>query len=78
MRIATFAFQVGMKIEKSPSAYVWNHRMRLKHRAMLPFISEDRYDHKQLFKHSQGVPVSSRKFFHDSQSQASRSLKSIF
>ena len=68
MGVATFTFQVGMKIEKSPSAHVWNHRVRLKHRAMLPFVSEDRYDHKQACKHTQWVPVSSREVFHDSPS----------
>ena len=43
----------GMKTEKSPSADVWNHKIGLKRRAMLPFASDDRYDHKEACKHTQ-------------------------
>ena len=51
MRLATFAFEMGMKTEKSPSAYVWNHKIRLKHRTMLPFVFADRYDLKKACKY---------------------------
>ena len=50
--ILKIAFEVGMKSKKSPSAYVLNLRIRLKHHTMLWFNSADSYDVKEDFKHT--------------------------
>ena len=49
---AKIAFEVGMKSEKSPSAYVLNVTIRLKHRAMFWFNYADSYDVKEDSKHT--------------------------
>ena len=66
-----------MKTEKSPSAHLWNHKIGLNCRAMLPFASDDRYDHKEACKHTQWVLVSSKKFFRATQSQASAFIPTL-
>ena len=45
---------------------------------MLPFAFADRYDPKKDCEHTCWVLVTTRKFFHDTQSQGSCSLKSFF
>ena len=67
-----------MKYEKSPSAYVYDHRLRLKCRATSPFVFAVRYDHIEAYKHTCEVVVTSRKFFRATQSQPSQSLKHNF
>ena len=52
-----------MKSKKWPWAYVFCHRMRLKHRTTLPLISSDRYDLKEACKHICEVPMTNRKVF---------------
>ena len=74
----TFAFERGMKTEKSPSPYVWDYKIWLKHHWMLSFNFRDRYDPKEAYKHTCWVLEAVRKFFHATQSQVSCSLKSSF
>ena len=56
--------------KKSPSAHVCSHIMQLGRRTMLPFALGDRYDPQQLYKHTQWVLVTYRKFFRGLQSQS--------
>ena len=51
MHLMDFAFERGMKTEKSPSSYVWIYKVRTKCRGMFPFVSVDSYDPKEAFKH---------------------------
>ena len=51
------------KTKKSPSPYVFCHRMRLKRRTTFPFIFSDRYDLKEACKHICEVPMTNRKVF---------------
>jgi len=44
-----------MKSQKSPPAYVLDHRNGLKRHAMTPFAFADRYDPKQALEHTQCV-----------------------
>ena len=48
----TFAFGGGIKTQKSPSAYVWDHRFCLGCRMTILFVSTDRYDPKDTCKHT--------------------------
>ena len=66
------------KTKKSPSPYVFCHRMRLKRRTTFPVIFSDRYDLKEACKHRYEVPGTNRKFFSATQAQASHSQKCNF
>ena len=70
--------KTSKKHEKLLSAHVCKHIMRLRRRTMLPFALADRYDPKQLYKHTQWVLVTYRKFFRGLQSQSSCSQNLIF
>ena len=50
-----FALSAGMKSQKSPPAYVLDHRNGLKRHAMTPFAFADRYDPKQALEYTQCV-----------------------
>ena len=66
------------KTKKSPSPYVFCHRMRLKRRTTFPFIFSDRYDLKEACKHTCKVPGTNRKFHSATQAQAFHSQKCNF
>ena len=70
--------KTSKKHEKLLSAHVCKHIMRLRRRTMLPFALADRYDPKQLYKHTQWVLVTYRKIFRGLQSQSSCSQNLIF
>ena len=57
----------GMKTEKLASTYVWNPKICLRHRVVLPFDSADSYDPRQVCKHTREVSESFRKFSRDLQ-----------
>ena len=57
----------GMKPKKSPPARVWNHKIRLRHRARPLFIFLDWYDPKQAYKYLFWVLGVTKKFFCASQ-----------
>ena len=42
----------GMKTEKSLSTHVWNRKICLKHCVVLPFVSADSYDPRQVCEHT--------------------------
>ena len=67
-----------MKSKKSVIAHVCSRKIWLRPRMMLPFVSVDTYDPKQHCKYTCKVLMTSRKFFHASQSKASCSLKTSF
>ena len=64
--------------EKSPSAHVWNCKIRLECRVMSPFVFADRYDPKEVYKHTCLALDTNTKFFRDPQSQVSHPSKSNF
>ena len=70
--------KTSKKHEKLLSAHVCKHIMRLRRHTMLPFALADRYDPKQLYKHTQWVLVTYRKIFRGLQSQSSCSQNLIF
>ena len=72
-----FCLWGSIKTEKSPSAHVWSCKIWLKHRMMLLFVSTDRYDPKEAYKHTCWSLGTNRKVFGATQSQASHSLKAI-
>ena len=78
MALEYFASEGSMKIEKTPLADVWDHKICLVCRTMLSLLSTDRYDPKETFQHICWVLVINRKIFHDTQSQTSHVLKSFF
>ena len=68
----------SIKTEKSPSAHVWNCKIRLKCRVMFLFIFEDRYDPKEAYKHTCWALDTNKKIFRDPQSQVPHPSKSNF
>ena len=53
----------SIKIEKSPSAHVWNCKIGLKCRVMFLFIFADRYDPKEAYKHTCWALDTNKKIF---------------
>ena len=74
----TFAFGMGIKTQKSPSAHVWDYRIWLRCRTMFSLMSTDRYDRKQACKHTCWVLEVKRKFFRATQSPTPCPLKHSF
>ena len=68
----------SIKIEKSPSAHVWNCKIGLKCRVMFLFIFADRYDSEKAYKHTCWALDTNRMFFRDPQSQVPHPSKSNF
>ena len=49
--MSSFALEGGIKTEKSPLPHVFDCKIRLEYRTMMPFVSTDRYDPNNAFKH---------------------------
>ena len=73
-----FVFGGGMNFKKCALTYVWNYRIWLKCRAMLSFVSTDRYDCKEAYTYTCCIIKLIRKVFHAGQRWTWCSLKSFF
>ena len=51
MILCSITLEGSIKTEKSPSADVCNLKICMKRRAVLPFVSVDRYESKEAYKH---------------------------
>ena len=68
--LVVFAFYGSIKTKKSPSSHVFNFIIGLKYRAVMSFISTDRYDPNGARKYSSSVLKSNKKFFITTQTRS--------